>query len=101
MGLFKKAGGAAALAGIAGAVSKRLADRQQQKSQSPGADQPGGPDGQAAPVAAPAAAPVTKAAPAPADASIADEVGQLVTMRDQGILSDDEFSAAKVKLLGV
>ena len=64
MGLFKKAGGAAALAGVAGAVSKRLADRQQQKSQSQGADQPGGPDGQAAPVAAPAAAPVTKAAPA-------------------------------------
>ena len=98
MGLFKKAGGAAALAGVAGAVSKRLADRQQQKSRG---SQPGGSDGQAAPAAAPAAAPVTKAAPAPADASIADEIGQLVTMRDQGILSDDEFSAAKVKLLGV
>jgi hypothetical protein len=99
MGLLKKAGGAAVLAGGAAALAKRLADRQQQKGRSQVADEPGGADGRASPVPAPAAAPVTK--PAPADVSIADEIEQLVAMRDQGTLSGEEFSAAKVKLLGV
>jgi len=101
MGLLKKAGGAAALAGGAAALAKRLADRQQQKGRSQVADEPGGADGRAAPAPAPAAAPVTDPAPAPADASIADEIDELVAMKDQGILSEEEFSAAKVKLLGV
>lgn len=92
MGFFKKAGGAAALAGVAGAVSKRLADRKQQKVPAQGVDSPGAPTRQAPTAAAPDTAP---------DASIADEIEQLVTMRDQGVLSNQEFTAAKGKLLGV
>ena len=41
------------------------------------------------PAAAPAAAP-----------SVADQIGQLADLHQQGILTDDEFAAAKAKLLG-
>ena len=39
------------------------------------------------------------AAPAPA-ASTADELGKLATLRDQGVISDDEFQRQKQRLLG-
>ena len=41
-------------------------------------------------------------APAPAAASspMIDQLNQLATLHQQGILSDDEFAAAKAKLLG-
>ena len=48
-----------------------------------------------------ASPPAAEAAPVSADASIGDQIEQLVEMRDQGILTDDEFAAAKAKLLGV
>ena len=45
------------------------------------------------------------ARPAPAsdagDASVGDQLQQLATLRDQGVLSDEEFTAAKAKLLGI
>ena len=44
---------------------------------------------QAPPPAAPAAAP-----------SVYDQLSQLATLHDQGALTDDEFTAAKAKLLG-
>jgi hypothetical protein len=44
----------------------------------------------------PAAAP---AAPA-AGNSMADQIGQLADLHKQGVLTDDEFAAAKAKLLG-
>ena len=37
------------------------------------------------------------AQPAP---SMADQLNQLADLRNQGVLSDDEFTAAKAKLLG-
>ncbi len=38
---------------------------------------------------------------APEDsASIADELSKLAQLRDQGVLTDDEFAAQKAKLLG-
>jgi hypothetical protein len=40
------------------------------------------------------------AAPA-AEPSLVDEIQRLSTLKDQGILSEDEFSAAKSKLLGL
>ena len=42
------------------------------------------------------------AAPAPAagGTDLVAELQKLATLRDQGILSDDEFAAAKAKLLG-
>jgi hypothetical protein len=42
-----------------------------------------------------AAAPQSAAAP-----SMADQVSQLADLHNQGVLSDDEFAAAKAKLLG-
>ena len=40
------------------------------------------------------------AAPAAAAPSIYDQLSQLATLHDQGALTDDEFTAAKAKLLG-
>jgi Short C-terminal domain len=39
-------------------------------------------------------------APPPAAPSIYDQLSQLATLHDQGALTDDEFTAAKAKLLG-
>jgi hypothetical protein len=47
----------------------------------------------------PASAPPPAAAP-PAAPSVADQIGQLADLHQQGILTDDEFAAAKAKLLG-
>ena len=54
------------------------------------------------PDAAPAApdAPAAPAAPAAAEPSMLDQLNQLATLHEQGVLSDDEFSAAKAKVLG-
>lgn len=88
LGLFKTAGAAATLAGVAGVVAKRLADRKQ-RGPAQGADSPGAPARQAA---TPAEADM---APGPAGTSIADEIEQLAAMRDHGILNEQEFAAAK------
>src|ERR1700753_3357164 len=47
----------------------------------------------------PPPAPAAPAAPA-AGSSMADQLGQLADLHQQGILTDDEFAAAKAKLLG-
>jgi hypothetical protein len=39
-------------------------------------------------------------APAAAPSPMIDQLNQLATLHQQGILSDDEFAAAKAKLLG-
>jgi outer membrane murein-binding lipoprotein Lpp len=44
-------------------------------------------------------APPPAAAPA-AGPSVADQLQQIATLHQQGVLSDDEFSAAKAKILG-
>jgi hypothetical protein len=49
------------------------------------------------PPPAPAAAPAPGPAAAP---SMADQLGQLADLHQQGVLTDDEFAAAKAKLLG-
>ena len=47
------------------------------------------------------AAPVpAQAVPAQAAPSMADQLNQLADLHKQGVLSDDEFAAAKAKLLG-
>jgi hypothetical protein len=58
----------------------RISDLEQQQQAAP-------------PPAAPAAAPA-------AGNSMADQIGQLADLHSQGVLTDDEFAAAKAKLLG-
>jgi len=50
--------------------------------------------------AAAQAAPAPAAAPAAGGTDIVAELQKLGALRDQGILTDDEFAAAKAKLLG-
>ena len=61
-----------------------------------------------APAAAPAPAPAAAPAPAPAAADAAasepeyvGELERLAQLRDQGILSDEEFQAKKKQILGI
>jgi 3-oxoacyl-ACP reductase-like protein len=45
--------------------------------------------------------PAPAAAPAPAASSpMVDQLNQLATLHQQGVLTDDEFTAAKAKLFG-
>ena len=46
------------------------------------------------------AAPAPAAAPAAAGPSLLDQLNQLSALHEQGALSDNEFTAAKAKLLG-
>lgn len=70
---------------------QRISDLEQQQSY----QQP--PPYQQAPPPPPAPAP---AAPAPASSAMVDQLNQLATLHQQGVLSDDEFTAAKAKLFG-
>ena len=63
--------------------------QQQQYQQPPPQYQQPPPQYQQPPPAAPAAGP-----------SVYDQLSQLATLHDQGALTDDEFTAAKAKLLG-
>jgi hypothetical protein len=54
------------------------------------------PAGQPAPVAAPAPAPA-----APAEPSYAAELEQLARLRDQGVITADDFEAKKKQILGI
>jgi hypothetical protein len=45
-------------------------------------------------------APPPQQAPPPAGPSVADQLQQIATLHQQGVLSDDEFAAAKAKILG-
>jgi len=99
MGLFGMMARTAVVAGTATAVSNRVSRRQatkwQQKADAEAAEQQQAPpqDEQAPPPAP---------EPAAADSSsLADELQKLATLKEQGILSDEEFAAAKNKLLGI
>jgi hypothetical protein len=70
---------------------------QQQGQQGPPPDQYGQQQQYAPPPQQYAAPP--QAAPA-AGSSVADQLQQIATLHQQGVLSDDEFAAAKAKILG-
>ena len=86
MGLMRMAARTAVVAGTATAVSGRVAHNQQQKYAAQ--------DAQAQAAAAPAPA------AAPADDTTA-KLQELAGLHAQGILSDEEFAAAKAKALGI
>ncbi len=57
---------------------------------------------QTAPYATPPPAPAPAPAPAaPAAPSMADQLKQISALHEQGALNDEEFAAAKAKLLGI
>ncbi len=88
-GLLRGMARTAVVAGTATAVSNRVSRRQGQRW--------AGQEAAEAPqYAAPAPAP---AAPAAAD-SVIDQLKELGELKDQGILTEEEFAAQKAKLLG-
>ena len=96
MGLLRMATRTAVVAGTATAVSGRVARRQagryQQKDDAAAYEQQ-----QQAP--APAYAPPPPAAPAEDDSMA--ELQKLAQLHSQGVLTDEEFTAAKAKILGI
>jgi len=111
MGLLGMMARTAVVAGTATAVSNRVSRRQvgrwnqkaeaqayEEQQQAPPPEPE--PQYQQAPPQQYAPAPPAPAAPG-AEPNLADEIQRLSTLKDQGILSEDEFTAAKSKLLGL
>lgn len=103
MGLFGMMARTAVVAGTATAVSNRVSRRQANKwqqqadaqaSEEQPQEQAPPPQQQYAPPPAPAPAPAADSS------SLVDELQKLASLKEQGILSEDEFTAAKTKLLG-
>ena len=90
MGLMRMAARTAVVAGTATAVSGRVAHRQNEKYYNEAMEQQAAQQ-QAAAAAAPAA---------PVDDTTA-KLQELANLHAQGILSDEEFAAAKAKALGI
>lgn len=90
MGLMRMAARTAVVAGTATAVSGRVAHKQATKY-----DQQAQAQAAAAAPAAPAAA-----APSESDAQM-EQLQNLAQLHSQGVLSDEEFAAAKAKALGL
>jgi hypothetical protein len=94
-GLLRGVARTAVVAGTATAVSNRVSRRQASRWQQQGYyDQEPEPQYEQAPAPAPAPAP---AAPAP---DPIEQLKQLGELRQQGILTDEEFAAQKAKILG-
>jgi hypothetical protein len=91
MGLLRGMARTAVVAGTATAVSNRVSRRQAERW---AREDPGYGYAEAPPAAAPPPAAV------PPDNSLTAELERLATLRDRGLLSDEEFSAAKGRLLG-
>ena len=86
---------AAAVAGGAYMAGKRTANRRADEEQAY-AEQ----DARTSQLEQPQA-PAAASAQVPADASLSDQLDRLMNLRNQGMLTDQEFSAAKAKLLGI
>jgi hypothetical protein len=85
-GLLRGVARTAAIAGTATAVSNRVSKRQGERWAE-----------QEAPPQQPQAA---QAPPPPAAASTIDQLKELGELKNQGILTEEEFAAQKAKLLG-
>jgi len=86
-GLARTVGRTAVIAGTATAVSGHVAHRQAARAQQSQAQAP----------AAPAEA---STAPAADQVDVIDQLKRFADLRDQGILTEEEFAAQKAKLLG-
>lgn len=98
-GLLGTVARTAVIAGTATAVSGNVQRRQAEGAQT-AADAQAYREGQQAPVAAaPPAAPAPPAAAPAAAGSLIDELTKLSALQQAGILTPEEFSAAKARLL--
>lgn len=86
-GLLRGMARTAVVAGTATAVSNRVSRRQAERWSQEGAVQPGYLE-------------PSQAAPAPAD-DMTTQLQQLAQLKDQGILTQEEFDAKKKQLLGI
>ena len=93
MGLLRMAARTAVVAGTATAVSGRVARRQAARYDQPAEEE----QYQAAPQQAPPPEPP----PAPPQDESMAKLQELAQLHSQGVLSDDEFTAAKAKILGI
>ena len=98
-GLLGMAARTAVVAGTATAVSGSVQRRQDEKQQQ-AYDAQAYQDQQAQQQMAAVAAQQAPAAP-PAGVDTMAQLEQLASLKQQGLLTDDEFSAAKAKLLGI
>jgi membrane protease subunit (stomatin/prohibitin family) len=85
MGLLRTAARTAVISGTATAVSGRVARRQMSQAQA----------------AAPAPAPAAAAPAAPAADDSTAKLQELANLHAQGVLTAEEFAAAKAKILGI
>ena len=100
MGLLRMAARTAVVAGTATAVSGRVAHRQNERW---AAQEQSEYDQQQAAYDAGVQAAQAQAAPAPAPAQTDPnaELQNLANLHAQGVLTDEEFAAAKAKILGI
>ncbi len=86
-GLLRGVARTAVIAGTATAVSNRVSRRQGQRWQ--GQEEQQAPVQQQAPPPAP-----------PAEQSTIEQLKELAALKDQGVLTEEEFAAQKAKILG-
>lgn len=99
MGLVRGMARTAVVAGTATAVSNRVSRRQARRwggQEQYAEPQYAAPAQQYAPPPQPAYAP-----PPEPDDSISVEIQRLAALRDQGLLTEEEFQGAKAKVLGI
>jgi hypothetical protein len=94
MGLLRMAARTAVVAGTATAVSGRVARRQARKYDQEAEPEP-------APASQASAPEDEPAQDAPPEDDLTTKVQQLAALHSQGLLTDDEFAAAKAKALGI
>jgi hypothetical protein len=100
-GLVGLAARTAVVAGTASAVSGAMMDNRQRKAQAEYEQQQYEAAQQQAQIDAAAQQAVAQQAPAaPAGGDLTAELQKLATLKQQGLLSDEEFAAAKGRLLG-
>ncbi|WP_308797630.1 SHOCT domain-containing protein [Agromyces silvae] len=97
-GLIGMAARTAVVAGTATAVSGGVARHQQRKADEQYQEQYAAQQAQAEQAAAQQAA--TQQTPPPGGVDLVAELQKLASLKEQGILSDAEFAAAKAKLIG-
>jgi hypothetical protein len=94
-GLIRGVARTAVIAGTATAVSNRVSRRQTERWQQQGSDVY---PARMTPSQAQAPAPAAPAAPA--GGSTVDQLKELAALKDQGVLTEEEFAAQKAKVLG-